>query len=90
MPEQTVSLNSTYLSEQFFAGNFTNTNKIPSYTVTDIVYQYKVPVWEFQLQVKNVFNKDYYSYATMVWDGSIGLYPDMKRSVFSVYKYYLN
>ncbi len=90
MPEQTVSLYSTYLSEQFFAGNFNNTNKIPSYTVTDIVYQYKVPVWEFQLQVKNVFNKDYFSYATMVYDGSIGLYPDMKRSVFAVYKYYLN
>jgi len=89
MPEQTVSLNSTYLSEQFYAGDFTNTNKIPSYTVTDFVYQYKVPVWEFQVQVKNVFNKDYYSYATMVSDGSIGLYPDMKRSFFAVFKYYL-
>jgi outer membrane receptor protein involved in Fe transport len=83
-------MSSTFLSEQFFAGNFSNTYKIPSYTVTDIFYQYKSPDWEFQLIVKNAFDKNYYSYATMVWDGSIGLYPDMKRSVFAVYKYYLN
>jgi iron complex outermembrane receptor protein len=90
LPEQTISLSSTFLSEQFFAGNFSNTYKIPSYTVTDIFYQYKSPDWEFQLIVKNAFDKDYYSYATMVWNGTTGLYPDMKRSIFAVYKYYLN
>jgi iron complex outermembrane receptor protein len=91
---QSLSTNIIYTDSQQIGSDFSNSYSMPSYTVTDLYYQYKMPKWEFQLAVKNVFNKDYYSYATNAYDNFItrytATYPDMKRSVFAVYKYYLN
>jgi len=86
---QSFGLNVVYTGSQQIGSDYTNIYTMPSYTVTDLSYQYKFPKSEFQVAVKNVFNKDYYSYATTNV-GSIALYPDMKRSVFAVYKHYLN
>ena len=86
---QSFGVNFVYTGSQQIGSDYTNLYSMPSYTVTDISYQYKLPKWEFQVAVKNVFNKDYFSYATMN-AGSTALYPDMKRSVFAVYKHYLN
>jgi outer membrane receptor protein involved in Fe transport len=83
-----------HTGSQQIGSDFSNLYTMPSYTVTDIYYQYKFPKWEFQLAVKNAFNKDYYSYATNAYINYTtrytALYPDMKRSIFAVYKYYLN
>jgi len=86
---QSFGLIVVYTGSQQIGSDYTNIYSMPSYTVTDLNYQYKLPKWEFQVAVKNAFNKDYYSYATTNV-GSIALYPDMKRSVFGVFKYYLN
>jgi iron complex outermembrane receptor protein len=86
---QSMNVNIVYTGSQQIGGDYVNLYSMPSYTVTDFSYQYKFPKSEFQVAVKNVFNKDYYSYATTN-AGSIALYPDMKRSVFAVYKHYLN
>jgi iron complex outermembrane receptor protein len=86
---QSFGLNVIYTGSQQIGSDYTNLYSMPSYTVTDISYQYKLPKWEFQVAVKNILNKDYYSYATTNV-GSMALYPDMKRSVFAVYKHYLN
>jgi iron complex outermembrane receptor protein len=86
---QSMNVNIVYTGSQKIGSDYTNIYNMPSYTVTDLGYQYKFAKSEFQVAVKNLFNKDYYSYATTN-SGSIALYPDMKRSVFAVYKHYLN
>jgi iron complex outermembrane receptor protein len=91
---QSVSVIVTYTDAQQIGSDYSNLYSMPSYTVTDLFYQYKTPKWEFQFAVKNAFNKDYYSYATNAYidytTRYTALYPDMKRSFFAVYKYYLN
>ncbi len=86
---QSLNVNIVYTGSQQIGGDYVNLYSMPAYTVTDLSYLYKLPKSEFQVAVKNIFNKDYYSYATTNV-GSIALYPDMKRSVFAVYKHYLN
>ncbi|NDC61088.1 MAG: TonB-dependent receptor [Betaproteobacteria bacterium] len=86
---QSFGLIVVYTGSQQIGSDYTNIYSMPSYRVTDISYQHKLPNSEFQVSVKNVFNKDYYSYATTNV-GSIALYPDIKRSVYAVYKHYLN
>ena len=86
---QRFGVNVVYTGSQQIGSDYTNLYSMPAYTVTDLSYLYKLSKSEFQIAVKNIFNKDYYSYATTN-AGSIALYPDMKRSVFAVYKHYLN
>ena len=95
-PTQTFSLGVSYVGDQQIAGDYSNTTKMPAYTVTDFFYRYQTKQWECQLAVRNVFNKEYYSYATdayRAWkDFSTrytALYPDMKRNLFLNFKYYL-
>jgi len=85
---QSLSVNVVYTDSQHIGSDYTNLYTMPSYTVIDFYYQYKAPKWEFQFAVKNAFNKDYYGYAT-ISSGSTALYPDMKRSFFAAFKYYL-
>ena len=95
-PTQTFSLGVSYVGDQQIAGDYSNTTKMPAYTVTDFFYRYQTKQWECQLAVRNVFNKEYYSYATdaySAWQDSstryTALYPDMKRNLFLNFKYYL-
>jgi iron complex outermembrane receptor protein len=93
-PAQTLSVSLAFTGSQQIGSDYSNANTMPSYLVTDIYYSYKISKWEFQFAVKNAFNKDYYSYATNAYTDYTtrytALYPDMKRSVFGVLKYYLN
>ena len=71
---------------------FENSTTMPAYTVTDLFYRYQYKQWELQLSVRNLFNQEYYSYATDAYDSSTrytALYPDMKRNLFLNFKYYL-
>jgi iron complex outermembrane receptor protein len=95
-PEQTVSLSVSYVGEQQIAGDYSNGTTMPAYTVTDIFYKYQTRQWECQLAVRNVFNQDYYAYATDAYSSYevastryTALYPDMKRNLFLNFKYYL-
>jgi iron complex outermembrane receptor protein len=95
-PAQTFSLGVSYVGDQQIAGDFSNATTMPAYSVTDFFYRYQTKQWECQFAVRNVFNKEYYSYATdaySTWQDSstryTALYPDMKRNLFLNFKYYL-
>ena len=92
LPSQTLSMSLNYVGAQQIAGDFENSTTMPAYTVTDLFYRYQYKQWELQLSVRNLFNQEYYSYATDAYDSSTrytALYPDMKRNLFLNFKYYL-
>jgi len=91
-PAQTVSFSVSYVGEQQIAGDYSNGTTMPAYSVTDFFYRYQTKQWECQFAVRNIFNKEYYSYATDAYSSSTrytALYPDMKRNLFLNFKYYL-
>ena len=95
-PEQTLSLSISYVGEQQIAGDYSNGTTMPAYAVTDFFYKYQTRQWECQLSVRNIFNQDYYAYATDAYSSYevsstryTALYPDMKRNLFLNFKYYL-
>jgi iron complex outermembrane receptor protein len=82
--KQTIGVSVNYVASQQIAGDFSNQNRIPSYTITDLRYSYKYQQAELSLVARNVFDKSYYSYATDAYDNSsnryTSLYPDQRRS----------
>ena len=95
-PKQTLSLSISYVGEQQIAGDYSNGTTMPAYAVTDFFYKYQTRQWECQLSVRNIFNQDYYAYATDAYSSYevsstryTALYPDMKRNLFLNFKYYL-
>jgi iron complex outermembrane receptor protein len=82
---QLLSLSSTTVSSQFASADFNDQNKIPSYTVADAKYSYKYDNMEFSLSIKNLLNRQYYSYGVWGWSG-YGVYPDPGRNFMGVVK----
>ena len=76
-----VSLIWRHISEQYIAGDFTNQNSMPSYSLTDVRYSVSFYDLDISMTVKNLFDKSYFSYATMN-SGSYAVYPDQGRSYF--------
>ncbi len=68
-----------WVSGQFIAGDFGNQTRMPSYGVTDLYYQHKIGKVDLSFKVLNLFDKAYYSYATLS-GGSTAVYPDAGRS----------
>ena len=76
-----VSIIWRHISEQYIAGDFTNQNSMPSYSLTDVRYSVSFYDLDISMTVKNLFDKSYFSYATMN-SGSYAVYPDQGRSYF--------
>jgi len=93
LPNQSLGLNTTHTAKQQIGSDFSNSNHIPAYTVTDIFYRYISSQWEMQLAVRNAFDTSYYSYATDAYESQTtrytAIYPDMKRNFFVNFKYFL-
>jgi len=70
-----------HISEQFIAGDFSNQNSMPAYSITDIRYSKNLYNLDLSMTVKNLFDKSYFSYAT-INSGSYAVYPDQGRSFF--------
>ncbi len=70
---------SQWVSGQFIAGDFGNQIRMPSYGITDVYYQRKIGKVDLSFKVQNLFDKSYYSYATLS-GGSTAVYPDAGRS----------
>ena len=68
-----------WVSGQYIAGDFSNQTRMPSYGVTDIYYLHRIDKVDLSFRVQNLFDKSYYSYATLS-GGSMAVYPDAGRS----------
>ncbi len=82
-PEQSLGAGMTAVSSQQIAGDFANENSMPGYVTVNARYAYAFKGGEASLLVRNLFNADYYGYATN--DHSSGarvtsVYPDQLRT----------
>ncbi len=68
-----------WVSGQYIAGDFSNQKRMPAYAITDVYYQHRVGSVDLSFKVLNLFDKAYYSYATLS-GGSAAVYPDAGRS----------
>ncbi len=64
---------------QFVAGDFVNQVRMPSYGVTDMYYQHRIGKVDLSFRIQNLFDKAYYSYASLS-NGAAAVYPDVGRS----------
>jgi len=82
---QKIGAMTRWTSSQYVALDFDNNYPMPSYTVSDLYYQYKTSQFDLALKVLNIFDHNYYSYATRVSaSGALpaytAVYPDFGRS----------
>jgi iron complex outermembrane receptor protein len=82
---QRVGVMSRWTSSQYVALDFDNNYPMPSYTVSDLYYQHKTSQFDFAVKVLNIFDQNYYSYATRVTASGAtpaytAVYPDFGRS----------
>ena len=90
LAKQSIGLSFQYIGQQQIGSDFANQHIMPAYYTADIRYGYKQGPWAFDVFVRNLFDKDYYSFATNTYEGltrSTALYPDMQRSFFVNLKY---
>jgi outer membrane receptor protein involved in Fe transport len=82
---QRVGAMTRWTSSQYVALDFDNNFSMPSYAVSDLYYQHKTSQFDLAVKVLNIFDQNYYSYATRVSaSGAVpaytGVYPDFGRS----------
>jgi outer membrane receptor protein involved in Fe transport len=68
-----------HVASQQIAGDFANQKRMPSYNVADARYVYQMNSSDISLVVRNLTNKNYYSYATTT--NGYSVYPDQGRSL---------
>ena len=74
-----------YVGRQFISGDFANEHSMPSYTVMDMRYSYRIASWELSAVARNLADKKYFSYATTT--GGYSVYPDSARSLLFTARY---
>lgn len=78
----------SYVGEQFFDGDETNTfgQKIPAYTLMDLKVEYDISGWTLGAGVKNLLSEKYFNYGLVVGPTYIG-YPQVDRTFFASAQY---
>lgn len=89
---QKIGAMARWTSGQFVAMDFNNESRMPSYAVADLYYLYKLGQFDLSVKALNVFDKNYYSYATRTWDASssfqyTAVFPDAGRSLWFSARY---
>ena len=70
-----------YVSRQVTSADYNNLNRIPSYDTLDLRYSYKyTKSADFSVGVKNLMDKNYYSYSVIDWSSTAYYYPDPRRT----------
>ena len=82
---QKVGAMTRWTSSQYVALDFDNNYSMPSYAVSDLYYQHKTSQFDLAVKVLNIFDQNYYSYATRVTASGAtpaytAVYPDFGRS----------
>ncbi len=76
---QKIGLITQWIASQYVALDFDNQRRMPAYGVTDMYYQHRIGKVDLSFRVLNMFDKAFYSYATLS-SGSTAVYPDAGRS----------
>jgi iron complex outermembrane receptor protein len=89
-PRARADIVATYVGEQVFDGDETNTfgRKMPSYTVVDLKLSYERGSWLLGAGVRNLLDEKYFSYG--VFDSftpTYFAYPQPERSIFATAQY---
>jgi iron complex outermembrane receptor protein len=89
-PRARADIVATYVGEQVFDGDETNTfgRRMPAYTVVDLKLAYESGGWLLGAGVRNLFNEKYFSYG--VFDSftpTFFAYPQPERSIFATAQY---
>ena len=90
-------LDAQWVGSQNPAGDYENSYRVPSYWIANMQYQYRIGRVEISAAVRNLFDRSYYSYATLVprYDMEtftsvfdyLGVYPDSGRSLWASFRY---
>lgn len=74
---------SQFVSDQRFDNDQTNSfpEKIPGYSVTDLMLEHEIGPWRFKGSVNNLFDKEYFSYGVR-GAGTYNAYPEPERTLF--------
>ena len=78
----------SYVGEQFFDGDATNTfgQKIPAYTLVNLKAEYDIDGWTLAAGVNNLLNEKYFNYGLVVGQTYIG-YPQAAITFFASARY---
>ena len=77
---QSLSTQWNYVSRQVTSADYSNINRIPSYDTLDIRYAFKYSKRaDFSVGIKNLMDKNYYSYSVIDWSSTAYYYPDPRR-----------
>lgn len=97
MPKHRLGLDSQWVGSQRPTGDYENLYRVPSYWVTNLRYEYRVGSFEISASVRNLFDRAYYSYATLVPRFDVntfsavydytGVYPDNGRNFWASVRY---
>lgn len=85
MPRTRLNAVVNYVGEQVFDGDETNTfgRKMPSYTLVDVKLTKETRGWQFNAGVKNLLNRNYFSYGLFTGFPTFIAYPAAERSLFA-------
>ena len=78
----------SYVGEQFFDGDATNTfgQKIPAYTLVNLKAEYDIDGWTLAAGVNNLLNEKYFNYGLVVGPTYVG-YPQASLTLFASARY---
>ncbi len=81
-----------YTSSQYVAMDFDNQHRRPGYAIADLYYLYRAGQFDLSVKALNVFDRNYYSYATRAWDPAstfqyTAVFPDAGRSLWFSARY---
>ncbi|MET1083946.1 MAG: TonB-dependent receptor [Burkholderiales bacterium] len=78
----------SYVGEQFFDGDATNTfgQKIPAYTLVNLKAEYDIDGWTLAAGVNNLLNEKYFNYGLVVGPTYVG-YPQANLTLFTSARY---
>ncbi len=97
MPKHRLGFDTQWVGSQRPSGDYENLYRVPSYWVTNLRYEYRRGSFEISAAVRNLFDRAYYSYATVVprFDLTtfaavydyVGVYPDNGRNFWASVRY---
>ena len=78
---QSLGTQWNYVSRQVTSADYNNLNRIPSYDTLDIRYSFKYSKnADFSAGIKNIMDRNYYSYSVIDWSSTAYYYPDPRRT----------
>ena len=83
-PASRITTNFRYVGEQRYDNDQANTfaRKQPDYAVVDMKFEHRIEKVDLALEIKNIFNRKYYSYGVWNFATSFSAFPAPERAVY--------